>query len=91
MVESDGHFGVKHLIAKPQSETRKRSRSESILILFRSDQRSYDIPTNSSMKPIMEFIASYLNCNVLTFKYKTLKPETTREVLSISINSIVKL
>lgn len=56
-------------------------------ILFRLDQRSYDIPTNSSMSPIMEFIASYLKCKVLKYKYKTLDPNITKEALSLSITS----
>lgn len=65
--------------------------SESVHILFRLDQRAHDLPTNSSMKPIMELIASYLNCNMLTFKYKTLKPSEEREVLSLSITSLNNL
>jgi len=65
--------------------------SESVSILFRLDQRSYDIATGASMNPVMEFIASYLNCNMLTFKYKALKSSEQREVLSLSITSVNNL
>lgn len=65
--------------------------SESVSILFRLDQRSYEIATDASMNPIMEFIASYLNCNMLTFKYKALKSSEQREVLSLSITSVNNL
>ena len=78
-------------MAKSKSETRKRSSSESVHILFRLDQRYHDIPTNSSMSPIMDFIASYLECNVLTYKYKTLDPNKTREALSLNVTSPSKL
>ena len=88
MVEADGHFGVKYRIAKSKSESRKRAISESVHILFRLDQRSYDIPTNTSMIPIMGFIASNLNCNLSTYKYKTSKPNEIREALSLSITSL---
>lgn len=43
-VESDGYFGVKINSFLPKSETRKRSRSESIQILFRLNQRAFDAP-----------------------------------------------
>ena len=65
--------------------------SENVSILFRLDQRSHDMVSNSSMNTIMEFIASYLNCNVLTFKYKVMKSSEQREVLSLSITSVNKL
>lgn len=65
--------------------------SENVSILFRLDQRSHDMVSNSSMNTIMEFIASYLNCNLLTFKYKVLKSSEQREVLSLSITSVNKL
>jgi hypothetical protein len=56
--EADGHFfffwGVKIVESKPKSDTRKRSRSESINLKFRLDQRSFDRPTSSSMLPLME-------------------------------------
>jgi len=70
-VESDGHFGVKYKIAWSKSETRKRSISESVHILFRLDQRAIDIPTNTSMLPLMEFIGSCLDTSILTYKYKS--------------------
>ena len=47
--------------------------------------------TNSSMYPIIKFFASYLNCNLLTFKYKALKSPQQREVLSLSVTSVKNL
>lgn len=64
--EADGHFGVKIVESKPKSDTRKRSRSESINLKFRLDQRSFDRPTSSSMLPLMEKLASFLSCNLNT-------------------------
>jgi hypothetical protein len=90
-VESDGHFGVKYRIAASKSETRKRTQSESVHILFRLDQRAIDIPTNTSMLPAMEFIGSCLDTKVLTYKYKTLRPNIISNVLSLSITSPAKL
>ena len=55
-VESDGYFGVKISSILPKSETRKRSRSESIQILFRLNQRAFDAPNNTTMRPIMEIL-----------------------------------
>jgi len=49
-----GGGGVKIVESKPKSDTRKRSRSESINLKFRLDQRSFDRPTSSSMLPLME-------------------------------------
>jgi len=69
-VEADGYFGVKIVEGKPKSETRKRSISENIGLRFRLDQRSYDIPTSSSMLPIMEKIALFLSCNLKTYYKK---------------------
>lgn len=83
--------GVKYRVAKSKSENRKRSTSESVQILFKLDQRALDAPTNSSMKPVMEFIASYLDCKVLSYKYKTLHSNISRESLSLSVTSPVKL
>jgi hypothetical protein len=78
-------------MTKPKSETRKIMVSENVSLLFRLDQRSHDVATGSSMNTIMEFIASYLNCNVLTFKYKALKSPEQKEVLSLSLTSINNL
>lgn len=90
-VDSDGHFGVKYKTAASKSETRKRSRSESVNLLFRLDQRAKDIPTNTCMLEVMELIASYLDSRVLTYKYKTMDPNISSSVLSISISSPAKL
>jgi hypothetical protein len=61
-----GGGGVKIVESKPKSDTRKRSRSESINLKFRLDQRSFDRPTSSSMLPLMEKLASFLSCNLKT-------------------------
>lgn len=89
--EADGHFGVKVIEAKPKSETRKRSVSESVSIFFRLDQRSYDNPTASSMLPIMEKIAQFLGAsNLLTYTINNPKSKSTTEMLSVSITSLEK-
>jgi Cytochrome c oxidase subunit III/LAGLIDADG endonuclease len=63
---ADGHFGIKINDFKPKSETRKRSKSASVNLVFRLDQRSYDKPTSSSMFHIMEKISNFLSCNLIT-------------------------
>lgn len=80
--EADGHFGIKYVEKKEKSETSKRSRSESISLKFRLDQRAYDKSTSTSMKPFMEKLALVLSCNLITYKNKT------GEVLSIYVSSI---
>lgn len=80
--EADGHFGIKYLEKKDKSETRKRSRSESISLKFRLDQRAYDKPTLSSMEPFMEQLASSLDCSLTTYESKTGK------VLSLYVSSL---
>jgi len=50
-------------------------------------QRAFDVPNNASMRPIMEILASVLNCSLLSHKYKTLNPDITKEALSVSITS----
>lgn len=87
--ESDGHFGVKIVESKPKSETRKRSVSENISLKFRLDQRSFDIPTSSSMLPVMETLASFLSCKLSTYAIKA--GSGSKEVLSLSVTSIDKL
>lgn len=67
--EADGHFGVKIVEFKPKSEI-KRSVSSSIQILFRLDQRGYDNSNSLSLRPVMEQIALFLQCNLLTYKLK---------------------
>jgi hypothetical protein len=83
--EADGHFGIKIIESKPNSETRKRSVSENISLKFRLDQRSFDAkqPNNYSMIYIMESIASFLSCKLSTY---TIEPKSNpREILSIGI------
>jgi hypothetical protein len=49
-----------------------------ISLIFRLDQRSWDKPTCSSMLPIMNIIAKFLMCNLLTYSTKE-----SGEILSI--------
>lgn len=85
--EADGHFGVKVIEAKPKSNTRKRSVSTNISLVFRLDQRSYDKPNNTSMLPVMQMIASFLSCNLACYLRKS--PST--EALSVSVASLEKI
>jgi hypothetical protein len=63
-----------------------------ISLVFRLDQRSHDISTNSSMRPIMQILADQLNCKLLTFKYIPNKEiNEIREVYSVSLTSTIKL
>jgi len=81
--EADGHFGIKYLESLEKSETRKRSRSESISLKFRLDQRAYDEPTSTSMRPFMDDLASFLSCNVNCYA----TPQN-KEVLSLYVTAI---
>jgi hypothetical protein len=81
--EADGHFGIKYVESKEKSETRKRSTSESISLNFRLDQRAYDKPTSTSMESFMNELASFLSCNLNS--YKTAKDT---EVLSLYVSSV---
>lgn len=81
--ESDGHFGIKYIESRPKSEIRKRSVSENISIKFRLDQRAYDKPTSTSMRPFMEDLASFLSCNL-----KSYTNNTNSEVLSLTVSNI---
>ena len=47
--------------------------------------------TNESYCDILNQICSFLNCNLLTFKYKALKSPQQREVLSLSVTSVKNL
>lgn len=86
-VEADGYFGVKISSALPKSETRKRSRSESVQILFRLSQRSFDVPTNTPMHPFMETLAELLSCSLLDIKNKTLNPNVSNNSLSVCVTA----
>ncbi len=87
--EADGHFGVKIVESKPKSDTRKRPVSESMSLKFRLDQRAFDVPTSSSMRPIMTKLASFLSCDLKTYEIKT--GSGSLEVLSTSVSAIGKL
>lgn len=81
--ESDGHFLIKYIESRPKSETRKRSVSENISIKFILDQRAYDKPTSTCMRPFMENLASFLSCNL-----KSYTNNTNSEVLSLTVSNI---
>jgi hypothetical protein len=72
---------------KPKSKTRKRSVSNNISIKFRLDQRLYDKPSSLSMLDIMQEIAKFISCNLLSFKI--LKKNT--KILSITRTTLDKL
>lgn len=84
--EADGHFGIKYLKKLEKSDTRKKSRSESITLVFRLDQRAYDQSTLTCMKPFMNDLASFLSCNVNS--YITAQ---NKEVLSLHVSAIDNL
>lgn len=91
-VEADGHFGVKIVKALPKSENRKRSRSYSIKILFQLDQRAKDVPSNSSMFPVMELISKCLNCNLNLYESKSLNTKgRSKSILTVYTTSPEKL
>jgi len=77
------HFGIKYVERKSKSDTRKRSVSESVSLKFRLDQRLFDKPTSSSMKPFMESLSLFLSCNL-----KSYTNNTNSEILSISVSSL---
>jgi LAGLIDADG endonuclease len=87
--EADGHFGIKYVESKAKSDTyfvSKRSVlacAENISLKFRLDQRLYDKPTSSSMRPFMESLALFLSCNL-----KSYTNNVGSEVLSVSVSSI---
>lgn len=83
--EADGHFGVKIVEAKPKSNTRIRSVSNSISIKFRLDQRYNDNISSMSMFNIMDKLAKFLGCKLSLFDTKTGK------VLSLNVSSIDKI
>lgn len=80
--EADGHFGIKYVESRAKSETHKRSVSENVSLKFRLDQRSYDKPTSSHMKPFMENLALFLSCNL-----KSYTNNIGSEILSVSVSS----
>lgn len=80
--EADGQFGVKIVEAKPKSDTRIRSISNSISIKFKLDQRYNEKISSMSMLNIMEILAKFLDCKLSIFETKTGK------VLSLNVSSI---
>jgi LAGLIDADG endonuclease/Cytochrome c oxidase subunit III len=101
-IEADGHFGVKtvkrnltkSLPSTTLSELNKDREiiTKNISLVFRLDQRAHDIPTNSSMEPLMENLAHQLNCNLLTFSnIPNRKTNELRKVYSVGLTSPIKL
>ena len=92
-IDSDGHFGMKINDFKPKSSTRKRSRSSNASLVFKLDQRSFDKPTSSLMMPIMEKIAKFLSCNLLTVKrYPTWDSKVKSiDMLTVEISAVQKI
>lgn len=80
--EADGHFGIKYVQSKPKSETRIRSVSESVSLKFRLDQRAFDKPTSSDMRPFMDNLALFLSCNLKNYT------SNNSEVLSLTVSAI---
>ena len=85
-VEAKGKFYIEIKEYKPKYETKLRSISENISLIFKLDKRLYDKYTCLTMLPIMEEIAKCFLCNLS--EYKTLK---SGQILSISITNISKL
>lgn len=81
--ESDGHFGIKFLESKPKSDTRKRSLSESVTLRYILNQRLFDKPTSSSMKPFMENLALFLSCNLQSYTNNK-----NTEILTVNVSSL---
>jgi len=84
--EADGNFYIKIIEAKDKSDTRKRSVSENVSLVFRLDQRALDKPTVSSMLPVMEDLAKFFNVDLK--KYIT---KNEQEVFSVSVTALNKL
>jgi hypothetical protein len=91
--DSDGHFGIKIREARSKSITRKRSRSFSITLVFKLDQRSFDRATSSSMLSIMEKISKFLFCNLITIKRKLKFPckLKTVDLFSVEVSALEKI
>ena len=81
--KSDGHFGVKYIERKAKSDTCKRSVSESVGLKFIFNQRSFDKPTSSFMRPFMESLALFLSCNL-----KCYTNNKNSEILSVYVSSL---
>lgn len=79
--EADGYFGVKIVEAKPKSDTRKRSISNSISIKYRLDLRYLE----GVNYMLMESLSKFLFCKLSV--YKTNKGE----ILSLSVSAIDKI
>lgn len=83
--EADGHFGVKIVEAKPKSDTRKRSVSNSISLKFRLDQQYIEKLNRESNLNIMEKLANFLDCKLSIYNNKTGK------VLSLNVTTLEKV
>jgi hypothetical protein len=68
-------------------EDKKRSISYNISLKFRLDQRLLDKKTSLSMLDIMEKIAQFLHCSLLTFDTRN----NSTKILSVSVTSIKEI
>ena len=68
---------------KDKSDTRKRSVSKSVTLKFILNQRSFDKPTSSSMKPFMESLALFLSCNLTSYT-----DNRNSEIFCVSVSSL---
>ena len=82
--DAEGYFGINFREADPNSNTR-RYRYPQIGLVFRLDQRSFDRSTLSSMSSIMEKIANFLSCNLITVKKKSKTPLKLEAIERLSV------
>ena len=81
--ESDGHFGINYIERKAESDTRKRSVSETVSLKFILNKRSFDKSTSFSIKPFMESLALFLSCNL-----KSYTNNKNSEVFCVNVSSL---
>ena len=101
-IEADGHFGVKTVKRKitkilsstslPELDKYHENLTNNISLVFRLDQRAWDVSTETSMKPLMESLAQQLNCNLLIFNnIPNKKTNEIKKVYSVSLTTPIKL
>jgi LAGLIDADG endonuclease/Cytochrome c oxidase subunit III len=84
--EADGYFGIKIIEDKLKSDTRKRSVSRYVSLIFRLDQRLIDKMTSLSLTSIMNKISSFLSCSLVEYVNKD-----NHSYLSVSTTALDKL
>ncbi len=101
-IEADGHFWVKTVKRKitkilsstslPELDKYHENLTNNISLVFRLDQRAWDVSTETSMKPLMESLAQQLNCNLLIFNnIPNKKTNEIKKVYSVSLTTPIKL